>query len=446
MRSYAAALAWEFWRRHRWGLAILVIYLAALLVFAAVMGTTDPSPARMALLASVVGTAAIPLVAAYMLVLVVFSFGSQADLASRESIYPARMLTLPVRTAALTFWPMFYGTVAAASLWLIVARFVFWPCGMELPLVWPALLAASFLAWTQVVMWMPYPLPLLRAFAAVVLLGVLLVTPQLAIQLAVPDGVIAAVLAPSLPLAYVAACVAVGRARRGDVPDWRWLLALPRRIAESRTRRKADFTSPARAQVWFEWRRHGRSLPFIVGILLPFALLLLFIADSDMPDVVLNTLAGVCFLPPFMAGFAATTVSKANPYVRDYYGVPPFTGTRPLTSAGLVAAKLEMAAWSTLAAWLLVLIATPLALTLSGQWPVITNAVQSWLAVESPLRVAVITVLIGLGLVAFTWKQLVQNLYVGLTGREWFVKLTVFVGLAILALVLPIGKWVYDHE
>src|SRR5262249_19889669 len=182
--------------------------------------------------------------------------------------------------------------------------------------------------------------------------------------------------------------------RRGDVPDWRWLLALPRRVAESRPRRKADFTSPARAQVWFEWRRHGRSLPFIVGILLPFAFVLLFVADSDMPDVVLNTLAGVCFLPPFMAGFAATTVSKTNPYVRDYYGVPPFTGARPLTSAGLVAAKLEMAAWSTLAAWLLVLIATPLALTLSGQWPVITNAVQSWLAVESPLRVAVITVLV----------------------------------------------------
>src|SRR5262249_30585119 len=93
-----------------------------------------------------------------------------------------------------------------------------------------------------------------------------------------------------------------------------------------------------------------------------------------------------------------------------------------------------------------VLIAIPLALTLSGNWPVVANAIRSWLAVESPLRVAVITVLIGCGMIAFTWKQLVQNLYVGLTGREWVVKSSVFAGLAFLVVLGPTGKWVYDHE
>jgi hypothetical protein len=40
----------------------------------------------------------------------VFSYGLAGDLAARKSIYPARMFTLPVTTAALAGWPMLYGT------------------------------------------------------------------------------------------------------------------------------------------------------------------------------------------------------------------------------------------------------------------------------------------------------------------------------------------------
>jgi hypothetical protein len=289
-------------------------------------------------------------------------------------------------------------------------------------------------------------LPGLRVIAAVVLLGALLIGPQVATELAVPDGVVIGVLALLLPLAYGAAFIALDRARRGEVPDWRGWLASLGGIATLYPLRSAPFSSAARAQVWFEWRRHGYSLPFLVAILLPFALLLLFFADSDMPDIVLMSVGGVLLLPPFLAGFAATTVSKTNPYVRDYYGVPPFTATRPMTSAGLIAAKLEMALWSTLAAWALVSIAVPLALTLSGNWPVIVRTVNDWLQVQSPLRVVVTALFVACGLVVFTWKQLVQNLYVGLTGREWFIKTTVFGGLALFVIAGPIGKWIYDRK
>ena len=47
-----------------------------------------------------------------MYFLAVFSFGLAGDLAARQSIYPARMFTLPVTTAALAGWPMLYGTAA----------------------------------------------------------------------------------------------------------------------------------------------------------------------------------------------------------------------------------------------------------------------------------------------------------------------------------------------
>jgi hypothetical protein len=341
---------------------------------------------------------------------------------------------------------MLYGTATAVALWLFVALLVFQPCGLSVPLVWPALMAAAFVAWTQVLMWMPYPLPLLRAFAAVVLLGLLVASPQVAVWLEIPETVLVCITALLIPLAYLAACVAVGRARCGDVPDWRWLLPQLRRIGNATPRRQSPFSSAARAQVWFEWRRHGRSLPFLIGILLPFTLLLLFVAGPEMPEVVMFTLLGVVLTPPVMACFAATTVSKSNPYVRDYYGVPAFTATRPMTSAALVAAKLKMAVWSTLAAWLLVLVAIPLALTLSGNWRVLLDQLDRWLETESPLRAIVIFLLAGIGLVLFTWKQLVQNLYIGLTGREWLIKGTVFCTLAFIVIIGPVGKWVADNR
>jgi hypothetical protein len=249
-----------------------------------------------------------------------------------------------------------------------------------------------------------------------------------------------------IPLAFAAAYVAVGRARRGAVPDWRGLFRGIKQNDQRAPGRESLFKSAERAQVWFEWRRHGLGLPFVVGILLPFALIFLFIADTQMSDVVLNTLGGVLLLPPFMAGIAATTVSKSNPHVRDYYGVPAFTASRPMTSAALVAAKLKMAVWSTLAAWLLVLIAVPLAITLSGHWPTVINAVRGWLAVESLPRVVVITLLVGCGLIAYTWKQLVQNMYIGLTGREWVIKSTVFITLALFVVFCLVGKWIFDHK
>jgi len=90
-------------------------------------------------------------------------------------------------------------------------------------------------------------------------------------------------LAPQLPLAYLAACLVVARARRGDVPDWRGVFARTSRIAHVLSPRQDRFPSPTRAQVWFEWRQHGRVLPVLVGILLPFELGLLFLAETSRP-------------------------------------------------------------------------------------------------------------------------------------------------------------------
>src|SRR2546430_2161881 len=206
-----------------------------------------------------------PLTATYFYLLAAFSFGLAGDLGARPSIYPARMFALPVRTAALVGWPMLYGTAAVAILWLVTALSARWPWGIELPLIWPALLAAVFLAWTQALMWMPYGLPGLRAIVTVPWLATLDAVALLAIHYRVREPMMVAFLAPQLPLAYVTACSAVGRARRGEVPDWRGMFGRPSRNPR-RTPPRPPFPSPAPAPAWVEWRRACPGAPAPPGL------------------------------------------------------------------------------------------------------------------------------------------------------------------------------------
>src|SRR2546430_7916727 len=278
MRSPALAIGWEFRRRPGWGLRAVAGYLfvVAMIRFL-ILEPGEPvlvDSGRFAALVSV------PLTATFVYLLAVFSFGFAGDLAARHSIYPARMFTLPVTNAALVGWPMLYGTAAVAILWLAARLFAVWPSGIEIPLVWPALLAAALLAWTQALTWMPYGLPGMRLIVAVLCLAALETVVLVAIHFKAGEPRMVAILAPQLPPADLVARFAVARARRGDVPDWRRLSARSGEITNVLPHPRDHFSSPGRAQVWFEWRRHGRSLPALVGLLLPFELALLWLPQG----------------------------------------------------------------------------------------------------------------------------------------------------------------------
>jgi hypothetical protein len=430
MRSPAAAIAWEFRQRHRWGLIALIVYLFVFamikLLLLAPGQRIDLDDETFALVVVV------PLTVTFIYFLAVFSFGFSGDLAARQSMYPARMFTLPVTTAALAGLPMLYGTTAIAMLWFATRLLGVWPSDVAVPIFWPALLAASLLAWTQALTWMPYALPGLRVIVTIVWLAAIDAVVMVALQFKASESVMLAILAPHVPLAYLAACFAVARARRGDVPDWRGIFARPEKTADVLPPRRDRFSSPDRAQMWFEWRLHGRSLPFLVGIVLPFELALLFVFP-DTPVIVLEILIGVLLTPSFMAAFAAATVSS---------GVTPFTTTRPLTSAALIAAKLRVTIWSTLAAWLLVVVAIPLALRFSGTWPMVMEHVRQFIEIVGMPRAIAWALLAFSLLLASTWKQLVQSLYIGMSGREWLAKASVFLALAFLSVIVPLAHWI----
>lgn len=439
MRSPALAVAWEFRHRHRWGLMALSAYLIVLAIVRTVIipgqrvhFESDQSFALVVI---------VPLTATFLYFLAVFSFGVAGDLAARQSMYPTRMFTLPVTTGALAGWPMLYGTVAMAALWFGMRFLALWPPEVLIPVIWPALLAAVLLAWTQALTWLAYPLRGMRVIVTVVWLTVIDAVVMTALQFKPPEWVMLAMLAPNIPLAYFTARFAVGRARRGDVPDWRGIFAGVGRIADVVTRRRGHFASARSAQAWFEWRQYGRSLPTLVAILLPFELWLLFVFRQT-PEIVLETLVVVLLTPAFMAAFVAPAVGKSNPQTSDFHGVTPFLATRPLTNASLIRTKFEVTVASTLATWLLVVIAIPLALRLSGTTPVVMERARALVGLVGVPRAVTISLLGLAALLASTWKQLVQSLYIGMSGREWAVKTSMFVTLALLAVIVPVAEWV----
>jgi polyhydroxybutyrate depolymerase len=434
MRSAAAAFAWEFRQRLRWGLLALAAYFVVLAtVQFGILGPRSPIHALGSMTFAL--TVLVPLCCAFMYFLAVFSYGLAGDLTARHSLYPVRMFTLPVSTAALAGWPMLYGTTTLAGLWVAAALIALWPSGVPAPLVWPALFAAAFIAWLQVFAWMPYGLPGLRMIVAVLWLTTIDVVVFTAIELEVRESVMVAIMAPQVPLAYVVARFAVGRARRGDTPDWRGVFSGLGRIAEVFPRRRGRFPSAVRAQAWFEWRQHGRSLPTWVAIVAPFEVLFLFIVRHEPPALTMIALVVLLLTPPFLAAFVAVTVARSSPDESSAYGLTPFVASRPLGTAALVAAKLRMATTSTLVTWLLVLLAISLGLTLSGSWSVVVETARELAEFFGPPRAVVVALLLLLGLLATTWKQLMQGLAIGLTGREGLIKSSVLVRLSSLVLI-----------
>jgi hypothetical protein len=443
VRSPALAFGWEFRQRHRWGFLAVAGYL--LVVAAIKLLILEPGQiVELEDAHSFAAVVVVPLAATFTYFLAVFSFGLAGDIAARQSIYPTRLFALPVTTSALAGWPMLYGALAVSILWLATRFLAVWPSAFDVPVIWPALLAASLLAWTQALMWMPYGLTGLRVIVAVLWLATIDAVVMLAIFFRISEPVMVAFLAPQIPLAYLAARFAVARARRGDVPDWGGAFARLGQIADVLPRRRGSFHSAARAQTWLEWRRHGRSLPALVGLLLPFELALL-VAVSDTPALVFLILFIVLFTPPFMAAFAAATVNKSSQYESDSYGVTPFIATRPLSDAALLAAKLKATIWSTLLAWALLLVALTLSLILSDIWPMLIERARHLSSSLGTPRVVVILLLVVSGLIVATWKQLVQSLYIGMSGREWLIKANAFLLVALLVVIGPIADWIIEN-
>jgi hypothetical protein len=430
MHSPTQALAWQLWRRDRWMLTAAFVYL--LLLSAGCRALPDGALAE-----SLGWRTVFPFVPVFLALFTVFTYTRENNPEVRPSDFPARMFTLPVCAAVLVAWPLLHGTLGLMLTWVAVVGLVLRPCGIAIPLWWPAALLAAVLAALQAITWWPFAWPMLRLPVALLVLGAAAGAPFLAPPNETGEVLLTAGFAGCTPVAYAVAVAGVARARRGEALGVPWSGRLVAGLWPRFGQRAAPFASPARAQLWFEWRRHGVVLPaFMTWPLLFLSAMSLF--DRGEKTTLLLLIGASLFLVPLMAGIVGAGLGKSDFWAKDLR-LAPFLATRPITSGALVLAKLQVAAVSTLAAWALVLIATVLWLALLGDLPEMGRRASLLLQAYPALRVGAVVLLAAAGLFLFTWKLMVESLCIILTGRPWIANSGYLLGLTLWGFVLPVG-------
>jgi hypothetical protein len=428
------AFAWDFfWGRRR---ILTTLTLAWLVVLAVVVQVLPAGPQDV----KVIGPLSIPLWSLLVVLAALFSHGDQADILARDSGYPRRLFTLPLPTAALAGWPLVLGGGALALLWLPLAGLILRPVGLAVPLEWGAVFLVALLAWLQALTWFPFPLPALRLLVAVPVLGALTTGALLGFFYEVSPALLLGVSAALVPAGYLVAVLGLARARRGDVAVWSWPVP---RLGWPAFGIGRSFASAIDAQLWLEWRRNGFVFPLLVALPVVPHLFLMYRAAT--PREAGLALVGLAIYPILMATGAGIGLSNTHPWSRRIAALPAFVAARPVTTAALVAVKLRLAVRSTLAAWAVVVLALLLTLPFSLLGEMLAGWTRRLIETQGPRGWALLA-LIVLGLPLLTWKWLVNQLWIGLSGRHW---LEVFAGLAIPVSLTGLGlftAWFVTHR
>ena len=156
---------------------------------------------------------------------------------------------------------------------------------------------------------------------------------------------------------------------------------------------------------------------------------------------------GWILLTPIALGFAlGQGFGKADLWSKEP-GLPLFLATRPLRNTEWIGAKMKAAALASVLAWAIVGVLVSFWLrcwcdcrTLANLWHAAERAYSTGVLYGSPVLV------LGVALVA-TWRFLVGNLFIGLSGRPWLITVaTCSVFFATVGLPILFALWVQRPE
>jgi hypothetical protein len=466
MNSPALALTGQVWRRHRLGLSIcagvwlVMVALAMVVPPAASHAGPEDGPLLAAHFIFLIGSF-VPMIS---YVICVFVYNRDGPLEDRESAFPKWTFRLPVRTSSLVAWPMLQATAVTSAVWGAWNVTVLWPTGLDVPLLWPALVVAAVMAWLQAVSWFPHPLPLVRIVTLVLAVGMIALIPICGINSERAPIVWMPLLAAFVPAAYAVALVGVAKARHGDTPEWTWPQRLWKAVRDRLPRRRTGFESALQAQAWFEWRVRGIGIPFIIGVLLvvwvpiflvgsrviknlesPESPTLMAVAGTlTTPGLFLMGLVGLLPLYMGLLGLDLGGVLYKGHWIHDARaGCHPFLGLRPLSDGEIVLAKMRMAARCTLTSWGLALVVVGMTVGLTGAWRELAAA-----PILEPFSAGDVCVGVVAGaaiLVVITWLRLVDNLWVGLSGEPWLIRTVAIIGSIAWLPVSYSVWWLYQR-
>lgn len=439
MRSPSEALTWEIWARYRWWL------LAGFAYFVLVTVICNLLPEGAAYLV-VRAYFVIPLMMAPLGLIAVFVCGAHADLSSSDSLFPQRMFHLPLSTGTLVGSSMFLGVSMMFFVCVGLITLALRTIQPEFPVLWPALLATACLAWLQALAWAPFGMPFVRVAVGVPLIGIVLALPVLAELLGMTWIVLVPVLAAQIPLAYGVATWGLVRARRGDSPDWSWVVDWARNLFGKERGGELAFCTANQAQRWLEWRRNGMGLTGGVLFSAPFVIMLSsFTSVRSEAPALAWFFSPLCILAvPVMAALSAGAEFGLFRTSPRESGPCAFLATRPMSSTDFVLAKLGAALRAVTVCYAVALPAFLLATLLTGWRHKMLDGLLylSGGSTSGAIGIALLSLLL---LPALAWKFTVENMFVGLCGRKWVTSIAI-PGLAAVLWLLPaLGWWIWHR-
>jgi hypothetical protein len=448
-------MSWNLFHRNRVG---LVIALAHLCTFCGMLLIADVNQVPPFLLA----ISTLLIVGSYLFLVGIFIF-QDADVGSERSAFPPYFFTLPVRTGQLVVVPMALGTVTTFSLIFLVSL-VARHAGTNMGLWWPATAGAAVLALLQAVFWFPFGIPYSKLVLTLLLLPAICMGIGVGFFEDISEATICAALAVLTGLSYFVAHLGVVKARRGDGRE----ISLRRTDSKSSAvQAKKAFSSPAQAQSWYEWKQHGKVLPFIAGML---------VIVLCMPLAWDNTLSPITGFTPDAKGMVPTVPTFLTVYYPILLGMLPwvawvigsgarrsdtkrsdrtfhlFYGTRPMADHTMVGLKFRTGLKSALVAWAVVFLMSLPLLLLKGGYQVpnasyfggggdvvlqlnepIFVVLAKFFTLDAALRCAGFMLLI----LAFTWRNYVVGFWTELSGKGWLRHgYPMFWGVLIMSFIL----------
>jgi hypothetical protein len=343
MRSPVSAIAWEIWRKNRWGFWVV---LGSFLCGLAVRFLDRPEDEVLQL------TAGSAMVACFVVTFAIFSYAESGVQLS----FPSRTFALPVRTKLLVNSPVLFGVVGITLVHLAWAFLFLLPLDVGYPLESFTLYWAAALLTFQALLWCLANYP--KSFVTGLILAMALFV-RLAVVLFENHDAMRAItcLIIILPVAYLCARLGIRQQRRGEwqIPEKaQLLLAVANR---KRFLRKRPFTTAAQAQLWMEWRRNAVA-PLIslgIGLVIVCAVFVRLAALDDVGAITSAWSYIVCALLTLWAFVSGVLLSRDA--ASNSLALSSFLATRPVNSGELAFAKIKLVGQVTLAGWLVCVIA-----------------------------------------------------------------------------------------
>ena len=448
MSAITATLAWEFWNLARFRMLSALIGVATMnvlfyqlvsLVISPAPGLPESAQANLFVAVFFVDV---------VLIVIVLLRSRDADSPNGMAL-DTRAFLLPLRTWQLVLAKMFFMVVAAGVLWVAVSTVTLTVTSSALtgeiwPMLGPALVAAIFTAIGLAIFWLPLQPKLLKwAVAFVMLMGPMFWTGDRFTRNPVDQAtqiwssVAAAELATLvgfLLAAYGIAVFGTVQARRGATLGFSNL----GEIADTLTHRwrrtvSGTFRSPATAQVWFEWRQKGWTVPLIVACLLVGAAILMGRHGEDSVLRALSVLlVGLLFYVPLMIGCLTGGLSQSS---RDV-SIDLFRASRPLSDTGLANAALKAGTLSFFATWAVAVVTSTAILGVVDLLGDGGQLERGWLMVKG-IAEHVGWIDAALGLIAVlivSWANMTLVASIFLTGRN-----KVVAALVVIPYTLGVG-------